>query len=91
LLLFGAEFFVFQLAFQMQRQNYNSALFFSECENWSLTLREDNKPRVFENKVLRRIFGPKRDEVTGELRRQHEEEHYDLYSSPNGGARWRSG
>ena len=39
--------------------------------------------RVFDNKVLRRIFGPKRDEVTGELRRLHEEEHYDLYSSPN--------
>jgi len=39
--------------------------------------------RVFNNKVLRRIFGPKRDEETGELRRLHEEEHYDLYSSPN--------
>jgi len=38
---------------------------------------------VFENKVLRRIFGPKRDEVTGELRILHEDEHYDLYSSPN--------
>jgi hypothetical protein len=39
--------------------------------------------RVFENKVLRRIFGPKRDEVTGELRRLRNEELYDLYSSPN--------
>ena len=38
---------------------------------------------MFDNKVLRRIFGPKRDEVTGELRRLHDEEHYDLYSSPN--------
>jgi hypothetical protein len=46
-------------------------------------LREDHKLRVFENKLLRRIFGPKRDEVTWELRRLHKEEHYDLYSSPN--------
>jgi hypothetical protein len=37
-----------------------------ECETWSLTLREEHRPRVFENRVLRRIFGPKRDEVTGE-------------------------
>ena len=39
------------------------------CETWSLTLREERKLRVFENKVLRRIFGPRRDEVTGEWRR----------------------
>jgi hypothetical protein len=45
------------------------------CESWLL--------RVFENKVLRRIFGPKRDEVTGEWRRLHNEEIYALYSSPN--------
>jgi hypothetical protein len=38
------------------------------CENWSLTFREERRLRVFENKVLRRIFGPKRDEVTGEWR-----------------------
>ena len=44
------------------------------CETWSLTLREERKPRVFENMVLRRIFGPRRDEVTGELRRLHNEE-----------------
>ena len=44
------------------------------CETWSLTLREERKLRVFENMVLRRIFGPRRDEVTGEWRRlQHEE------------------
>ena len=54
-----------------------------ECETWSLTLREERKLRVFENKVLRRIFGPRRDEVTGELRRLHNEELNDLYSSPN--------
>jgi hypothetical protein len=46
-------------------------------------MREAHRLRVFENRVLRRIFGPKRDEVTGEWRRLHNEEHNDLYSSPN--------
>jgi hypothetical protein len=54
-----------------------------ECETWSLTLREESRLRVFENKVLRRIFGPKRDEVTGEWRRLHNNELHALYSSPN--------
>jgi hypothetical protein len=53
------------------------------CETWSLTLREECSLRVFENKVLRRTFGPKRDEVTGEWRRLHNEELFALYSSPN--------
>jgi hypothetical protein len=53
------------------------------CETWSVTLREEHRLRVFENRVLRRIFGPKRDEVTGEWRRLHNEELNDLYSSPN--------
>ena len=53
------------------------------CETWSLTLREERKLRVFENMVLRRIFGPRRDEVTGEWMRLHDEELNDLYSSPN--------
>jgi hypothetical protein len=52
------------------------------CETWSLTLWKELRLRVFENRVLRRILGPKRDEVTGEWRKLHEELH-DLYSSPN--------
>ena len=53
------------------------------CETWSLTLREDCWVRVFENRVLKIIFVPKRDEVTGKWRRLHNEDLYDLYSSPN--------
>ena len=53
------------------------------CETWSLTLREERKLRVFENMVLRRIFGPRRDEVTGDWRRLHNEEINVLYCSPN--------
>jgi len=53
------------------------------CETWSLTLREELRVRVFENRVLRRIFGHKRDEVTGEWRKLHTEELNDLYCSPN--------
>jgi len=53
------------------------------CETWSLTLREERKLRVFENMVLRRIFGARRDEVTGEWRRLHNEDLNYLYSSPN--------
>jgi len=49
------------------------------CKTWSLTLREEHRLRVFENRVLRRIFGPTRDEVTGEWRKLHNEELNDLY------------
>jgi hypothetical protein len=53
------------------------------CETWSLTLREEHRLRVFENRMLRRIVGPKRDEVTGEWRRLHNEELNKMYSSSN--------
>ena len=53
------------------------------CETWSLTLREERRPRVFENSVLRRVFGPKRDVVTGECRKLHNEKLTDQYSLPN--------
>ncbi|KAJ4448281.1 hypothetical protein ANN_10295 [Periplaneta americana] len=53
------------------------------CETWTLTLREEHRLRVFENKVLRKIFGAKRDEVTGEWRKLHNAELHALYSSPD--------
>jgi hypothetical protein len=53
------------------------------CETWSLTLREEHRLRVFKNSVLRRIFGPGSDEVTGGWRKLHNEEHHDLYSLPS--------
>ena len=53
------------------------------CENWSLTLREERRLRVFENRVLSRIFGPKRDEVTEEWRKLRNVKLNDLYSSLN--------
>jgi hypothetical protein len=52
------------------------------CETWSLILREERRLREFENRVLRRIFGPEKDEVTGVWRKLHNEEFHDLYSSP---------
>jgi hypothetical protein len=68
LLSFGAEYIVFQVAIKKYKdqeiQNCNFACCFVWCETWSLTLREEHRPRVFENRVLREIFGLKRDEVT---------------------------
>jgi hypothetical protein len=53
------------------------------CETWYLTIRKEQRLRLFENRVLRRIFGPKRDEETGDWRKLHNEELHNLYSSPN--------
>jgi hypothetical protein len=53
------------------------------CETWSLTLREEHRLRVFENRILRRIFGPKKDEVTRGWRKLHNKELHNLYSSPS--------
>jgi hypothetical protein len=53
------------------------------CETWSLTLREEHRLRVFENRVLRRVFGPRRNEVTGDWRKLHNKKLHNLYSSPN--------
>ena len=53
------------------------------CETWSFTLSEEHRLRVFEHRVLRRVFGPKRYEVTWERRKLHNEELNDLYSSSN--------
>jgi len=54
------------------------------CETWALTLWEECRLKVFENRVLRRIFGAKRYEITGEWRKLHNEERNELYSSPTG-------
>jgi hypothetical protein len=53
------------------------------CETWSLTLRDEHRLSIFENRVLKRIFGPKRDEVTGGWRKLHGEDLHGLYSSPS--------
>ena len=87
MLLLGAECFVFQFATKtLKIKIYRTAILpvvLYGCETWSLTLREERRLRVFENRVLRRVFGPKRDEVTGEWRKLHNEELRDLYSPPN--------
>jgi hypothetical protein len=63
-------------------QNYNfTSFFFCECETWSLTFREEHILRVFENRMLRRILGPKGKKVVGGGRRLHNEELYKLYAS----------
>jgi hypothetical protein len=62
-------------------ENYILPVVLYGCVTWSLTLREEHRLRVFEKRVLRRIFGPKRDEVTGGLRKLHNEELHNLYPS----------
>ena len=78
MLSFGAESFVFQVAIQKLKikiyRTINLPVVLYECETWSLTWREVHRLRVIENRVLRRIFGPKRDKVTREWRKLHNEE-----------------
>jgi hypothetical protein len=67
LLSFGAEYFVFQFTIQ-KHKGYDiitiiSPVVFCGCETWPLTLREEHRLKVFESRVLRKIFGPKKDEV----------------------------
>ena len=70
------------LKIQIYRSTILSVVLYG-CETWSLMLREERRLRVFDNGVLRRIFGRKRDEVTWEWRKLHNEELNDLYCSPN--------
>ena len=87
MILFGAESSVIQVAVQnLKIKLYRTIILpvvLYGCETWSLTLREERRLRVFEKRVLRIVFGSKRDEVTGEWRKLHNEELRDLYSSPN--------
>ena len=88
MLSLGTESFVFQFAIQNFKDQdiYRTIIVpvvLYGCETWSLTLREERRLMVFENRVLRRVSGPKRDKVTGEWRKLHNEELRDLYSLPN--------
>jgi hypothetical protein len=86
MLSFGAESFVFQLLSKNTKIETPRTIIlpvvFYGCKTWSLLLREERSLRVSENRV-RRIFGPKRNEVTGNWRKLNNEELDDLYSSPN--------
>jgi hypothetical protein len=87
LLSFGEEYFVFQFANQKFKDKIYRAIILPVVlygrETWSLTLREERRLRVSESTVLRRIFGPRRDQETREWRKLYNEELNDLYSSPN--------
>jgi hypothetical protein len=82
LLPFSPEYFFFSSAVKnIKIRIYKTTILpvvLYGCETWSLTLREEHRLRVFENRVLRRIFGPKRDEVTGYWRKLHNEELHNL-------------
>jgi hypothetical protein len=86
LLLFSPKYFVFPSHIKkLKTKIYETVIFpvvLCGCETWSLTLREEHRLRVFENRVLRRIFGPKGEE-DGSWRKLHNEELHILYSSPN--------
>jgi len=82
LLSFGAESFVFWLKIKIYRTIILPGVLYG-CEIWLLTLREERRLRVFENRMLRRIFGPKREKVTREWRKLCNEELNDLYPSSN--------
>ena len=86
MLSFGAEFSVFQLVSENVKFKIQTAVFpvvLYGREMWFLTYSEEYKLGAFENRVLRRILEPKRDEETGERRRLHKEEPHDLYCSPD--------
>jgi hypothetical protein len=87
MLSFGPEPFVLSPAVKkcegQNIQDYNLPVVLYGCETWSLAVREEHKLREFENRVLRRTFGPKRDGVTGGWRKLHNEELHNFYSSPS--------
>jgi heterodisulfide reductase subunit B len=86
-LSFDAESLVLQFARQRKKIKINRNIILPVvlhgCETCSFTLKEERRLRMLENRVLRRIFGPKRDEITGEWIKLHNDELNDLYSSPN--------
>jgi hypothetical protein len=86
MLPFSANLFVFcLLSKNIKIRIYNTKILpvvLYGCGTWSLTLREEHRLRVFENRVLKRIYGPKRDEVTGDWRKLHNEELHNLYYTP---------
>jgi hypothetical protein len=86
LLPFGPDPSVFSSVVKKLKNLYKTVILSAVlygCETWSLTLSEEHRLRVFENRVLRKILGPKRDEVMGEWRKLHNEELRDLFSSPS--------
>ena len=85
MLSFGAEYFLSSLLSKNRKVHkiIISSVVLHGCETWSLTLMEKRRLRVDGNRVLRGIFGTKRDEIIGEWRKLHNEELNDLYCSPN--------